>query len=276
MYPSSLTAKPSVPDGLIHGARSASAIHLDDAEFAKALIEQQTFGRKQWHVIANSYAARILASDPAASSEWVEVGTGDVGEDTYGLLKVAAKRRQLRWTNTVEADLMLVDPASRQPLQTAKVADVDRWIKNRDKVTGSAGRQGEISDRVKLEVASQAAWRCQFEGCGENLREHLVPGASGNFSYFAHIVASSSDGPRGDTLLSPKLAQDPENIMLMCDKCHRLIDRVAPLRYTREVLQRMRKNSVVEVRRCLDSLRYPAAQMLVICGFRRRKSLIPS
>lgn len=62
---------------------------------------------------------------------------------------------------------------------------------------------------------------------------------SGNYSYFAHIVASSEDGPRGNKD-SEKLANEPTNIMLLCDKCHRLIDKIAPNEYGIEHLRKMR------------------------------------
>jgi hypothetical protein len=46
-----------------------------------------------------------------------------------------------------------------------------------------------------------------------------------NSAYIAHIIADSPDGPRGDPILSPQLATDLSNLMLMCDVHHRLIDR---------------------------------------------------
>lgn len=45
-----------------------------------------------------------------------------------------------------------------------------------------------------------------------------------NAAYVAHIVADSPDGPRGDPVLSKKLAKELSNLMLLCDAHHRLID----------------------------------------------------
>ncbi|NHZ85714.1 MAG: SAVED domain-containing protein [Planctomycetia bacterium] len=45
-----------------------------------------------------------------------------------------------------------------------------------------------------------------------------------NRSYIAHITAQKEDGPRGDPILSPKLVKDFNNLMLLCDTHHRLID----------------------------------------------------
>jgi hypothetical protein len=84
-----------------------------------------------------------------------------------------------------------------------------------------------------------AAWRCQFSGCGVDLREHLISSMSGNYSYYAHIVASSEDGPRVIVIL--KNLDEPTNIMLLCDKCHRLIDKIEPHNYSVEILRDMRE-----------------------------------
>jgi hypothetical protein len=46
-----------------------------------------------------------------------------------------------------------------------------------------------------------------------------------NAAYIAHIIADQPGGPRGDATLSEALKSDLTNLMLMCDKHHRLIDR---------------------------------------------------
>ncbi|WP_254777628.1 SAVED domain-containing protein [Paenibacillus naphthalenovorans] len=70
----------------------------------------------------------------------------------------------------------------------------------------------------------KAAGRCQYRGCNELL--HIDPHTKSlmNRSYIAHIIADSPGGPRGDKILSPKLAKDISNLMLLCDTHHRLID----------------------------------------------------
>jgi hypothetical protein len=213
-------------------------------------------------VIANAFAVRVLATEDETTA-WCEVGSGDLGNQTLSQLKVAARAKRLSWANVQVADLTQASPDVANP-EPVSVAKMNEWVMRRDKVT--AGRQGEITASVMAEVASLAAWHCQFEGCGDNLRTHLVPGTRGNYAYFAHIVASSPDGPRGDEALSPQLHNAPANILLLCDKCHRLIDRVAPHQYPRERLQKMRERNLASVERCLESLRYPLARVLVLCG----------
>ncbi len=63
-----------------------------------------------------------------------------------------------------------------------------------------------------------------------------------NKAYVAHIVAEEPGGPRGDTVRSPTLADDIENVMLMCDAHHRLIDGVETrAEYPEERLLTMKK-----------------------------------
>jgi hypothetical protein len=61
-----------------------------------------------------------------------------------------------------------------------------------------------------------------------------------NTAYIGHIVADSPDGPRGDPIRSPKLAHDPENLMLVCDVHHRVFDREMVAEHPEEVLIAMK------------------------------------
>lgn len=235
---------------------------MHDSELAAELQRHLSEGRSRWHVIANAFSIRVF-SNFVGQNQWDEVGMGDLGNETHGQLKTAAKAKRLSWENVASINLAEVSPELSNPTMQS-VPRLNDWIKHRDNVT--KGRHGDISNEVKAEVASLAAWRCQFEGCGENLRTHILPGTRGNFSYFAHIVASSPGGPRGSTVLSPQLVNEPTNILLLCDKCHRTIDRVAPHLYSRDRLQQMRERNLTNVERCLDSLRYPEARILVLGG----------
>jgi len=44
------------------------------------------------------------------------------------------------------------------------------------------------------------------------------------FGFVAHIVADKPGGPRGDEVRSPQLADEPDNLMLLCSTHHKLID----------------------------------------------------
>ena len=60
-----------------------------------------------------------------------------------------------------------------------------------------------------------------FEGCGADLTEYRVTRARSNFATLAHNVASSEGGTRGVLYLSHALADDPDNILLLCETDHR-------------------------------------------------------
>ncbi len=61
-----------------------------------------------------------------------------------------------------------------------------------------------------------------------------------NAAYIAHIIADQPGGPRGDAKLSELLKSDLTNLMLMCDKHHRLIDRDDILGHPVERLKAMK------------------------------------
>jgi hypothetical protein len=63
-----------------------------------------------------------------------------------------------------------------------------------------------------------------------------------NRSYIAHIIADSPGGPRGDKELSPKLAKEFSNLMLLCDTHHRLIDREDVSGHPVELLQGFKRD----------------------------------
>ncbi|MEN8221233.1 MAG: SAVED domain-containing protein [Pseudomonadota bacterium] len=46
-----------------------------------------------------------------------------------------------------------------------------------------------------------------------------------NRAYIAHIIADSPEGPRGDATLSHNISKEFDNLMLLCDTHHRLIDK---------------------------------------------------
>lgn len=98
-----------------------------------------------------------------------------------------------------------------------------------------------IPQKVKLRLWGKAAGRCQYEGCNKPLWYDSLTKVEFNTSYIAHIIADQPDGPRGDKELSKQLKADIDNLMLMCDEHHRLIDREDVSGHSVERLQGMKK-----------------------------------
>lgn len=109
-------------------------------------------------------------------------------------------------------------------------------------VGSKKGRHGDVSGKALNLVWARSAGRCQFENCNEDLTRHLVAASrSANKGYVAHIIGSSAQGPRGDAVRSEAHAKNPDNVMLLCDGCHREIDREHPEAYSEERLRGMKQ-----------------------------------
>jgi hypothetical protein len=111
------------------------------------------------------------------------------------------------------------------------------------------GRRKPIPERIKTIVWARAAGRCQYAGCNASLIGDEISGATNaNKAYIGHIVADSADGPRGNPVLSPKLAHDPNNLMLVCDPHHRVFDRDMVAEHPVEVLMAMKRRHEARIR----------------------------
>jgi hypothetical protein len=86
-------------------------------------------------------------------------------------------------------------------------------------------RRPTIPEKIKTRLWVLTGGRCQYEGCNKPLWQDELTLLQMNTAYIAHIIAVEPNGPRGNNDLSPKLATDISNLMLMCDEHHRLIDR---------------------------------------------------
>lgn len=238
-------------------------VGLTDDELARLIQGLLTTGKEPLLVV-NQFTCSVF-SRGAATEPWDFEAIGDLGKESLNAMTPYFRREIVKWAVTVIADPKDADlPALAVTAATPKV--VKAWQAAMLRVTTSKGRTGEVKSKTAQKVFMASAWRCQFDGCGEDLSAHFATDEHANYSYLAHIVASSVDGPRGDAAQSPLLADDAENIMLLCDKCHRLIDRVAPAFYTTEKLRAMRARNVADVKRLLAGLQYPPAEPIMLIG----------
>lgn len=230
---------------------------LRDKELA-AIVKTQLAAGKHVLIVANKFTAAIFIGS-SDTGPWTIACAGELGVEFFAVTRPKSTAKCLWVHNTQVPTPWALDPSTLQKNQLIG-SQLTSWMKSLD------GRHGNASPETKVKVAALAANRCQFSGCGEDLSTHLSTGRTGNFSYFAHIIAASEDGPRGHATLSAQLADDPDNFLLLCDKCHRLIDKVDPDSYSADMLLQMRTDSVNEVRRLLDTLRYPEVERLYTLG----------
>lgn len=100
-----------------------------------------------------------------------------------------------------------------------------------------------VSNKTRCVVWARAAGRCQFPSCNKLLIGDLIAGNNDmNTGYIAHIVAETAGGPRGDSIRSPLLADDPSNLLLLCDAHHRLIDREELVNYSEDRLLQIKSD----------------------------------
>lgn len=101
-------------------------------------------------------------------------------------------------------------------------------------------RGREIADPKKLILMGLCGGKYEFRGCEKSIVQDILTGEKSNFSNYAHIVASSANGPRGDKVLSSKLSNDENNIMVLCRDHHKEIDDF-PEKYTVNILKDMKR-----------------------------------
>lgn len=200
-------------------------VALRDAELA-ALISRAESEASELLIVANTHTVRA-AKRADTSSPWADIGRGDFDAACAEATRSLAKKGRLFW-HTVQTSPSDVD-LSVVPTIAANRDLVTQWVKTASQVSKpkNGGRGANPSPKDIDDYGNDAAWRCQFSGCGLNLLHHKATGSTNKSSYFAHIVASSKDGPRGGDR-SHELSADINNFILLCDDCHRLIDRRDP------------------------------------------------
>jgi hypothetical protein len=89
---------------------------------------------------------------------------------------------------------------------------------------GVGSKRPKIPTPTQVQLWVQAGGRCEFPGCNAYLLRDDLTFTEGNYSNIAHIISWIPTGPRGDKELSPILATNISNLMLMCKKHAGMID----------------------------------------------------
>lgn len=119
-----------------------------------------------------------------------------------------------------------------------------------------------IPTNVKRDLWFAAHGRCAM--CNKPLYRDGLTMQQVNLSEYAHIIADSPDGPRGDEKLSPELAKDPSNLILLCKDHHKLIDDAGGVRKFGVELLRKYKNDHEDRIEYVTGLS-PEKRSLVVC-----------
>lgn len=115
---------------------------------------------------------------------------------------------------------------------------------------------------TKMILFAKSGGRCQFEGCNKYLLRDDITSEELNDANIAHIVASSSNGPRG-ACNSHELSDDINNLMLLCKTHHKLVDD-NPEEYTVERLTEMKLSQERKVKELLDAMQYTEALIVML------------
>lgn len=97
-----------------------------------------------------------------------------------------------------------------------------------------------IDRKVERLLWAKSAGRCEFDDCNQLLLRSSVTQEPVNVAEMAHIYSFSEKGPRGwwDFWGKSKDLNSVENLILVCRKCHKLIDEDKQgLRYSAELLR---------------------------------------
>ena len=99
----------------------------------------------------------------------------------------------------------------------------------------------QIPAGIKNQLLVKSGGRCQYRGCNISLYDDIITKKTFNKSYIAHIVADVPGGPRGDLVRSSQLSKSLSNLMLLCDQCHRRIDKIDVVGNPESLLLAMKK-----------------------------------
>lgn len=138
--------------------------------------------------------------------------------------------------------------------------------KNRDK----------IPENIRRKIWAESAGRCQFRGCPEQLWRNSLTGKITPFGEIAHIIGASRKGPRG-RWDSVALQTDSNNLMMLCERCHKEIDYGKNIKdYPVTLLKEMKKEHEERIRLLLDTPRNKTTVLIFSCPIQGRLVSIPN
>ncbi len=108
-----------------------------------------------------------------------------------------------------------------------------------------------IPRKTELLLWVRAGGRCEFDGCNEYVFQHHVTLDAVKLGDLAHIVAFTDAGPRGEAG-RPADIHNVSNLMLVCLRCHRLID-ARPGDFSVELLAKHKRDHEERIHRLTEA-----------------------
>lgn len=250
-----------LPTSSATGASAAALAGLDDAALAGWLNQQ----RKDRNEVVLVRAGTTCKVYEKADTRGVLQSVDPEGK-AKSAFKALAKQNRLFTVDISNSEMAAAATADAawKP-EKASEDDVGAFLEQRKVHLGRvAGRGDPISLDTANQVWADAGGCCMFKGCGKDLSIVPLYNTGARIAYLAHIIASDPKGPRGTEAESHALSNHPENIMLMCDAHHRLIDSFAPERFRAPRLQEMRREHTSKVRSYRAAMRHPEAQVMTL------------
>lgn len=122
-----------------------------------------------------------------------------------------------------------------------------------------------IPQKIRNELWIAAAGRCEFRGCNVPIDRNFITQERVLIGEYCHIIADSSDGPRGSISVSKKLAQSSSNLILCCPTCHKTIDDTILLEsYSAELLREMKASHEINIQKIYDSTNVRNGIMVIL------------
>lgn len=256
-------AATALPASSGSGSSSAALAGLDDVALA-AWLRQQKTDRKEV-VLVHAGTTCKLYERPGNRGV---LQSADPEGKSKSVFKALARQRRLFAVEVAPAEIAEATTVNAAWLpREMSERDIDEFVEHRKAYLGRAEGRGEaITQDTANQVWADAGGCCMFQGCGQDLSVVPLHNKGARIAYLAHIIASDPCGPRGTDEDSHRLSNVAENIMLMCDAHHRLIDSFAPDRFDAQRLREMRRLHTAKVRSYRAAMRHRVAQVVTIFG----------
>ncbi|KKM95141.1 hypothetical protein LCGC14_1191230 [marine sediment metagenome] len=122
-----------------------------------------------------------------------------------------------------------------------------------------------MKERDVHKLIAESGGICNFPECGEKFIFQFEDGTFVKLYECAHIIGESPEGPRGNQTKSKLMAQDPENIILLCLKHHKIVDKNEK-GYPVEKLKKIKENHIQWVNERLESLKETTWTLIIHSG----------